>query len=88
MYFGAGFQETEAVSDVVVSRHGQGQEEDVVLELVRRSQEVARRCAKVHTGDGPLRGIRGGRRREASSHRQELNAYSGRVRSPTTQSDH
>lgn len=70
--FVAGFQETKVVPDVVVSRHSQGEEEDVVLQFFRCPEEVPSRCAKVHTGDGSLGGLRGSRRRETPSHRQEL----------------
>lgn len=64
----SGIQETKIVLDVVVSRHGQGEEEDVVLEFLRCFEKVAGRCAKVHTGDGLVGGLRGGCRGEASSY--------------------
>lgn len=78
----SGFQETKVVFDVVVSRHGQSQEEDVVLEFLRRSEKVAGRCAKVHTSNGSVGGLRGGRRGETSSHRQKLEVYSRRESPP------
>jgi hypothetical protein len=46
----AGVQEAEVIPDVVVSGHGEGEEEDVVLFLIRRTQKVTRRSTKVHPG--------------------------------------
>jgi hypothetical protein len=45
-----GVQEAEVIPDVVVSGHGEGEEEDVVLFLIRRTQKVTRRSTKVHPG--------------------------------------
>lgn len=46
----SGVQETEVVSDVLVPRHCQGQEEDVVLLLLWRPQKVIGRRPEVHSG--------------------------------------
>ena len=55
-----------------VPRYGKGEEEDALLVQLRRSQEVSRRRAQVHPGDGHRRGQRGGRRREAQIDRSCL----------------
>lgn len=45
-----------------------GQEEDVVLKLVRRSQEVVGGRAEIHSGHGSLRSIARGCRGEIARH--------------------
>ena len=45
-----GHQEGEALPHLVVPRHGKDQEEDALLVLLRRAQEVFGRSTEVYTG--------------------------------------